>query len=215
MTHFIYLHGLASGPNSKKASAFKKVFEQHNLPLTVPDLECGGFENLTISKQMKILESLFSLNSHGRYGIIGSSLGGFLAALVAEINISVSAIYLMAPAFDFLNRWRGKLTYDHKTNKFPGFIKVFHYRYNSERLLNTQIFKDAEQWENLPLRRKVPTRLVHGVHDKSVDIRISREFSAKRSWCEFLELDSDHGLLSHLNWLIDDCQDFFKKNDLM
>ena len=56
---------------------------------------------------------------------------------------------------------------------------------------------------------------MHGIHDESVNIQVSREFSASRPWCDFMELDSDHGLLSHLNWLVEDCREFFKKNGLV
>jgi len=32
-----------------------------------------------------------------------------------------------------------------------------------------------------------------------------------RPWCSLKELDSDHGLLSHLEWIVSDCMGFLKK----
>ena len=211
LMQFIYLHGFASGPNSKKATVFKQAFNRKKISLTIPDLEEEGFENLTISGQIHIVESIISQNSGKCFGLIGSSLGGYLAALVAESNPSVVSIYLMAPAFKFLKRWKKKLDYKYGFSKLPEFINVFHYRYNEERRLNRHFFEDAEQWENVPFSRELPIRLVHGIHDESVDIQVSREFSGSRPWCEFLEIESDHGLLSHLDWLVDDCLKFYKK----
>ena len=49
MTEFIYLHGFASGPNSNKATAFKKRFEELKVPICVPDLQENDFENLNRS----------------------------------------------------------------------------------------------------------------------------------------------------------------------
>ena len=116
----------------------------------------------------------------------------------------------------FLNKILDKtLSMAKLEDKIPECINVFHYRYNEERLLNSQIFKDAEQWDNISFQRKVPTRLIHGIYDESVDIQVSREFSTRRPWCEFLELNSDHGLLSHIDWLVRDCREFFKKTKLI
>ena len=106
MTEFIYLHGFASGPGSIKASAFKKEFERRNMFLKIPDLEGGDFENLTISSQMTIANNCMQ---KGPFCLIGSSMGGYLAALLAQVREDVAAIYLMAPGFDFLRRWLEKL----------------------------------------------------------------------------------------------------------
>ena len=122
---FIYLHGLASSPNSKKALAFKKAFEKENAPLLVPDLENGDFENLTISGQLKIIENLLKNKTKRHFGIVGSSLGGYLAALTAERNQSVCAIYLMAPAFEFFHRWKNKVDYNSDIKKKPSFLTLF------------------------------------------------------------------------------------------
>ena len=105
--------------------------------------------------------------------------------------------------------------HNYGTKRIPDFIQIYHYRYNEEKKLNTRIFEDAEEWEKICFLRKIPTRLVHGIYDDSVNIQVSRDFASTRPWCEFLELDSDHSLLSHLNWLIDDCLQFFKKYRLI
>ena len=215
MAHFIYLHGLASGPNSQKATAFKKIFCSLDLHLHIPDLEKGSFENLTISSQFKMVKSIINKYPNEPFGLIGSSLGGYLAALVAELCPEVVAAYLMAPAFGFLKRWREKIDQKYGVEKFPEFIDIFHFRYNENRTLNTKIFKDAELWESVILQRELPLRIVHGSKDESVPVYESKEISKNRPNINFSELDSDHGLLSHLDWIINDCICFFRKERLV
>ena len=81
--------------------------------------------------------------------------------------------------------------------------------------LDLGLFKDAEKWEGLKHEKPVPTRIVHGIHDDTVDIGESRGFVRKCPWASLKEVDSDHGLLSHLDWIIDDCLNFFRVQGLL
>ncbi|MZH14543.1 MAG: hypothetical protein F3742_07230, partial [Nitrospinae bacterium] len=71
MTEFIYLHGFASGPNSNKARAFKKRFEELNLPFNVPDLQEDDFENLTLSRQVELVQAIIDQDTNKSFGLIG------------------------------------------------------------------------------------------------------------------------------------------------
>ncbi len=216
MSKLIYLHGFASGPGSKKATEFKKSFEEISVSLAIPDLEGGDFQGLSLSSQINIINDCMDKNPGEKFGLIGSSMGGYLAALVAQIRTDVSAIYLMAPGFNFLKRWSALIQGHLKGSAVtPDLIKVFHYRYNKEMVLSTDIFKDAGKWDRLALDRNLPTRIVHGTHDDTVDIMESQKFIQTRSWCQFQELDSDHQLLSHIEWIVDDCLKFFRSERLI
>ena len=212
MTEFIYLHGFASGPNSSKAQAFKKRFEKLNITFHVPDLQEDDFENLTLSRQIRLVQNIIDRDKRKKFGLIGSSMGGYLASLIAQTRDSVKALYLMAPGFNFLNRWRETLNLSKSTQDL---IPVFHYRYYNKVLLNTYLFRDAETWESLPFKRKIPTLIVHGLHDKTVNILESRNFISKHPGCELKELDSDHGLLSCMDWIVEDCLRFFQDQRLL
>ena len=212
MTEFIYLHGFASGPNSSKAQAFKKRFKKLDITFHVPDLQEGDFENLTLSGQIRLVQNIIDKDKRKKFGLIGSSMGGYLASLIAQTRDSVKALYLMAPGFNFLNRWRETLNLSKTTQDL---IPVFHYRYNKEVLLNTYLFRDAETWESLPFERKVPTLIVHGLHDTTVNILESRNFVSNHPGCELKELDSDHGLLSCVDWIVEDCLRFFQNQRLL
>jgi pimeloyl-ACP methyl ester carboxylesterase len=210
---FVYLHGFASSPQSQKALAFKKRFSKLGLPLTVPDLEGGDFKHLTISKQIRIINETLDAFPEAACALIGSSMGGYLAALTGQLRLEVKGLYLMCPGFNFIRRWRLGLA--DEIQKGAGLIRVFNYRYNKNMELDLEIFEDAEQWEAIDFDRPVSTRIIHGLHDETVDIEESRNFARQHSWVNLKELDSDHGLISHLNWIIEDCLEFFKRQTLL
>ena len=212
MTEFVYLHGFASGPSSKKAAAFKKKFEEIGVSLNIPDLEGGDFENMTLTSQVNIVLDLLDQFQGKNVCLIGSSMGGYLATLLAQKRVVIKATYLMAPGFNFLERWMRSLQFDYDgDNSLKRKVPIFHYRYDKTKYICTDIFKDAKKWASIGLKRDVPTRIVHGTHDKVVPINVSIKFVSRRPWCSLKELDCDHGLLSHLDWIVDDCIAFFKK----
>ena len=215
-THFIYLHGFASSPQSHKATAFKTKFDELGVPLIVPDLDGGDFRHLTISSQMQIIRETLTVHPETQYALIGSSMGGYLSALTGQQDSRVKGLYLMCPGFNVVRRWRTLLAEEIRAaDQGEGLIQVFNYRYNKEMEFDLGIFKDAEKWESIPFDRPVPTRIVHGIHDETVDISESRIYSSARTWVHLKEVNSDHSLLSHLDWIIEDCMEFFKELSLL
>ncbi|MBC8286966.1 MAG: alpha/beta hydrolase [Nitrospinae bacterium] len=216
MTEFIYLHGFASGPGSQKACIFKDCFEKARLSLTIPDLQQGDFENLTLTKQISLVQGIIDGKPGADFALIGSSMGAYIAALIAETRKEIKALYLMAPGFNFLNRWMENMGWDNNSlTSIPDLIRVFHYSYNREVNLNTNLFRDAVGWDSLLLTRNIPIRIVHGLHDETVNIQESRDFAILRPWCQLKELDSDHGLLSCIDGIVEDCIEFFRLKNLI
>ena len=77
----LYLHGFASGPASKKAQFFSQKLRAIGEEVIVPELDGGDFYNLTITSQLEIIDKV----SRGRaVTIMGSSMGGYLAALLRK-----------------------------------------------------------------------------------------------------------------------------------
>jgi uncharacterized protein len=211
MIEYIYLHGFASGPNSQKANVFKDSFKKAGLSLTIPDLQQGDFENLTLSKQIALVQKIIDEKPDVRFALIGSSMGGYIAELVAETRKEIEALYLMAPGFNFLSRWMDNMGWGKNSfSSMPHLIQIFHYRYNKELTLNTNLFRDATSWDSVTLTRSIPIRIVHGVDDETVPIQESRDYASSRSECQLIELDSDHGLIPCVDWIVDDCMKFFQ-----
>ncbi|QPJ63170.1 MAG: hypothetical protein G3M70_15325 [Candidatus Nitronauta litoralis] len=207
----LYLHGFSSGPQSNKAVLFRKEFSRHGINLIIPDLEGGSFRNLTISSQMNIIRNVIYQNPSSKYGVIGSSMGGYLALLTAETQPLVTTLFLMCPGINFVKRWQRRLgfEYPHRV-RIPSLIQVFNFRYNKVMDLSSEIFCDAKRWEQINLGRQISSRLVHGMLDDVVPIEESRNYVQKNFRAELVELKSDHGLLSHSNWIAKDAVHFFK-----
>jgi pimeloyl-ACP methyl ester carboxylesterase len=106
MSRIVYLHGFASSPRSKKAQFFARQLEQHGVSLVIPALDGGDFEGLTISGQLALVDQAVGGDDAI---LIGSSLGGYLAALYASFHANIAAVVMMAPAFDFASLWEQRL----------------------------------------------------------------------------------------------------------
>src|ERR1700761_5244732 len=98
----LYLHGFASSPASRKGQFLSAKFSSRGLQLELPDLADGDFEHLTVTRQLQILERLLDGTPAA---LIGSSLGGYLAALYASTHPEILRLVLLAPAFDFRQLW--------------------------------------------------------------------------------------------------------------
>lgn len=207
----LYLHGFSSSPQSNKAVLFREEFSKVGIDLIIPDLEGKIFRNLTISNQMNIIRNAIKKNPSSEYGLIGSSMGGYLALLTAESQPLVKVMFLMCPGINFVKRWERRLGFEYPYRKaIPGLIPVFNFRYNKVMDLSSHIFDDARWWEQVILGRQITSRLIHGKYDDVVPIEESRRYTENNFRAELVELESDHGLLSHANWIVKDAIRFFK-----
>jgi len=155
MTEFVYLHGFASGPSSKKATAFKNKFKEIGVSLNTPDLEGGNFEHMTLTSQVNIVLDLLDQFQCKKVCLIGSSMGGYLATLVAQRREEVKATYLMAPGFNFLERWMRSLKFDCDDDTcWAPKIQIFHYRYDENKYIRTDILRTRRTGDPLALSER-------------------------------------------------------------
>ena len=192
---YLYLHGFASGPQSRKARAFREAFAAEGIALEVPDLAAGDFEYLTIGGQLRVVTE--ALNGEAAR-LIGSSMGGYLAALYAASHPEIDRLILLAPAFGFVERWR-ELTGPEKLAEWrdSGWLGVFHYGENTERLVHYGLFEEAQRHAPNPGFHQ-PALIFHGVNDETVPVALSRAFAAAHANAQLIELDSDHELTAPL-----------------
>ena len=184
----IYLHGFASGPASKKAAFFRERIPS----LEVPDLAAGDFEHLTISGQLKLIDDL----ARGeRVALMGSSLGGYLAALYAARHPEAVRLVMMAPAFGFARRWAAAP--ESEGWRKTGYLEVYHYGEKRTCHLSYQFIEDALGYEDFPDCQQ-PALIFHGLNDDTVPPRVSSEFAARHPNARLRLLDSDHELLDVL-----------------
>lgn len=206
MSRIIYLHGFASAPSSNKAQFFRRILEAAGRQVEIPDLNEGDFEHLTITRQMALLDRLACGEP---VALMGSSMGGYLAALYAARHPEVSRMVLLAPAFAFQTRWHERYGPEAiQAWRRNGTANVYHYADACERPVSYELLEDAAQYESFP--DFAQTALIfHGEHDDVVPAGYSREFVARHPNARLEIVDSGHDLLNVLEDLAPRVRDFF------
>jgi uncharacterized protein len=203
---YIYLHGFASSPESTKAKYFRDRFSCLGIDLKTPDLNQNDFSGLSLTRQLHQIETEFlqtqPLQSAAEKGkklgevtIVGSSFGGLTAAWLAQRQLSVKQIVLLAPAFQFLSHWLPLLG-QQQLEKWQSekYLPIYHYREQRYLPLNYQFVEDLAQYPEEKLMRSVPALVLHGKYDTIIPIQASRNFAANRPWVKLIELEDDHSL---------------------
>lgn len=192
MMRVVYLHGFASSPQSSKAQFFLRRFTARGVSVQIPQLDGGDFEHLTITGQLGVVDRAVG---GSRSVLMGSSLGGYLAALYAARHPeTVEKLILLAPAFQFPKRWRERYPEEELEAWLrTGSAGVYHYGYKEERELSYDLIEDAQQYEGEPDFRQ-PGLIFHGIHDPVVPVELSEEFARMHPAVTLLKFDSGHEL---------------------
>lgn len=104
-----FLHGLESGPDGYKIQMMRRMTDSLGLVSIAPDFRGNRDPQLRAAQVLKLLNDESDLaHSTGRAAVaailVGSSLGGFVAAQVAALAPErVAGLFLLCPAFDLPN----------------------------------------------------------------------------------------------------------------
>jgi pimeloyl-ACP methyl ester carboxylesterase len=187
----VYLHGFASSPGSTKASFFRFRLLDLGLMLEVPEL-APDFRRMTITSQLAIVEPILE---RGPTILLGSSLGGYLAAVLAERHPeSVAGLVLFAPAFGFLTRWEQRLGVAAMERwRSDGKLDVYHYGKEREEPLSIALIDDAKAYPEQP-EAQCPTLIFAGRRDDAVPLDAVERFADARPERDLVVLDAGHEL---------------------
>lgn len=212
----VYLHGFASSPQSSKARFFAGKFAEAGVAFEAPQLDQGEFPNLTISGQMLVVGDAVSahrekLAKGEPLVLMGSSLGGYLAALYAERHPKlVDRLVLIAPAFGFLQRWRERLSAQEIEQwKRERSIPIYHYGSQTEQRLGHQFLEDAAQYEAVPDFHQ-RALILHGSEDKVVPSQVSHDFALEHTRARLALFKSGHELTDVLEGLWQEASGFLE-----
>ncbi len=194
MPALVYLHGFASGPSGSKGSHCREWAERRRIPFHAPDLNLPCFEELTVSAQVDRTESL--VRGLGEPPVlVGSSLGGLVAAAAVHRGCSVRSLILLAPAFGFSQRRMNGPEW--ASYRACGEMEVFHHAYGRTQCLGPALMGDLPHWiDDGTWRLKPPTVVVHGRRDQSVPFSESEAFVMRNPGARLVLVDDDHGLLA-------------------
>jgi pimeloyl-ACP methyl ester carboxylesterase len=205
---FLYLHGFASGRDSHKGVALAQHFDAAGVQLERLDLRVPSLEKLLFSAILETVERAIG-GPRERVVLIGSSLGGLAACRTAERDARVCAVVALAPAFRLGERWRRQLGEAAWADwRARGFRETWDYAEKRPAQVHFGFVEDLapldEGWPDV----RVPTLIVHGQRDDTVDIELSREFARGRRHVRLVERDDDHQLVASLPVIAAECDRF-------
>ena len=213
MRHYLYLHGLASSPQSGKAKFLAERLSRFQQTLHCPDLNQPDFSTLTVSRMIGQVESTICERPPAPVVLFGSSLGGLVAVHVAERGAAghgrpVDRLVLLSPALEFgTSRTRlGSEGWDRWRE--TGWLEMTHHAYGDIRRLHYELLLDASQYDSFATVNTVPTLIVQGRHDDVVDPRRVERFAASRPHVRLVIVDDDHKLHANLDRVWSETQAF-------
>lgn len=212
---WFYLHGFASSPASKKAQAFVAWGAARGISIEVLDMRAPSLSHLRFSQMVaRVRAAIYKQGDRARVVLIGSSLGGLTACRVAEADPHVSGLFLMAPAFRIVERWRARLGEDAWERwRVSDALEITDYATKQKTLIDYGFAEELAALDDVgdgfPDVR-VPTCIVHGSKDDTVDIGLSRTWSKERPHVRLVEVDDGHELAESLPAVLSEASAFLK-----
>jgi pimeloyl-ACP methyl ester carboxylesterase len=206
----LYLHGFASGPSSRKARALQGAFGARGVRLEVPDLTPGrdGFERSSPLSMLDVARGLLGA-APGPHALIGSSLGGYLAALQAAGDPRIARLVLLAPAFRLFDRWRARLTPAELRRWRADGLSVDHHVTLDTRRLGWQFHEGAAGLPAFP-EVKVPALVIAGARDQSIPLADIEAWVARTPTARLIVVDDGHDLAGSLGLIEREAFDFLR-----
>jgi hypothetical protein len=210
---WLYLHGFASGPESAKGVALSAHYARLGIQLERLNLRQPSLEHLRLSAMMRTVREAMG-GERDRSILFGSSLGGLTACRVAEEDARVCALVLLAPAFrgaEQMRRLAGKEGMRRWEEK--GWQEVQDYAEKRTTRVDFGFFQDLEAidarssgWPDV----RVPTLIIHGRKDSTVDIGYSRQWARGKRHVRLVEVDDGHELVASLDRIAAEADDFLR-----
>jgi len=205
VVHLLYLHGFASSPESGKADYLRGRLAPRGIPLTAPDFNEPDFSSLTVGRMLEQVRAALATLSPGPVGLIGSSLGGFVAihaaaSQAADAAHPIARLVLLAPAVDFASGRDGWLT-DAELDRWrtTGWRDVFHHALGRSVPLHYGFYTDGRRFDAFAARFDAPALVFQGEQDTVVNPMRVREWAAQRANVRVRMLPDDHRLQAHLD----------------
>lgn len=206
---FLYLHGFASGPGSAKGVALAQHYARRGVQLERLDVRVPSLERLRISAMIETVRAAIGAEAE-RVVLFGSSLGGLVAAEVAAREPRVAALVLLAPAFELVPRWRQRLGEDGwRRWQDSGWLETLDHTTGQPTHVDFGFIADAQaQLAGDGPDVRVPTLILHGRGDDTVDVAVSHAFAAGRRHVRLIEVADGHTLVASLPRIIDEADRF-------
>ena len=179
--------------------ALAEAFARRGDRLELPDLNIPSFGRLTYSGMLAAVDALDTRSGEGRsWGLVGSSMGGWVAARWAELHPErVTKLLLLAPGLDLPRRWRQLLSEaEVREWERTGWREVADAA-GVPTKLHWDLMEDAFKQPPLP-RPACPVLVIHGGRDEVVPVSVSEAWAAGQPNVTLEMVDDDHSLMASL-----------------
>ncbi|MBN9681014.1 MULTISPECIES: YqiA/YcfP family alpha/beta fold hydrolase [unclassified Corallococcus] len=208
---WLYLHGFASGPLSAKGVWLDAYWAKQGIPLERLNLRVPSLEHLSLHAMLDTVRDALGA-PNDRAVLIGSSMGGYVAARTAEQDARVGALVLLAPAFHFVEQLQRRLGPNNWTEwKRTGYLETDDHAEKRRTRVHHGIMEEAAlmdakrgPWPDV----RVPTLIIHGRQDDTCDVRYSREWSKGKRHVRLVEVDDGHELTASLELIAKEADAF-------
>ncbi|MDX1923771.1 MAG: alpha/beta hydrolase [Rickettsiaceae bacterium] len=186
----IYVHGLMSDMNGLKARSIEEYAQKNQINYVVFDNlghgeSSGEYHNCNISSWLETLTSIIKALGLKNCILIGSSMGGWISLLAAQLEMSeIAGLILIAPAPDFTEKIWYLLS-----DKQRAIMKDGHILSLRENLpISYQLLEDGKKHLMLSkdkIHVGVPVIMMHGMEDNEIEYDVSLRL-AKQLECPYL-----------------------------
>lgn len=210
MPDIVYLHGFASSSDSEKGRFFHNQFGMIGTTVHQPELVTGPFHKTTMTAQLGVVDRV--IRAHRPSMVIGSSLGGYLAALYGARHPDLAPVVVMlAPAFDFVRQWTRKLGPEALQKwRQTGKLSVYHHGQRRMENLGYEFYTDAIRYEAWPKLRQ-PALIFHGQYDDVVYPSSSVQYVWSNMSAEMELVESGHELTDVLDEIWPKMLQFYRR----
>jgi pimeloyl-ACP methyl ester carboxylesterase len=191
---YAYLHGLGSGPSSRKGAALRAAYASRGIEVLVPELHLPSARQLSIRAIWDHLMALDASLGAPRWRLVGSSLGGWLAGRMARETGRVDRAVLLSAPLRLRGLWDRVLSDEARAQWSARGSMLFPDVHGRMQRVGHSFYEDVVALgsePNGPL--PCPALFFHGTRDPLLTMEESRE-QAALSGGELVVLDDDHEL---------------------
>lgn len=199
--HIIYLHGLGSGPQSKKGILVHDHFTALGCSVSLPSITVPNLPRLSPIDAITSVREQVVARSGGPLVLMGSSFGAFVAVhalngMTPGDRSHLRRMVLLAPVFNPWDATGGLLTPERERMwREKGVGPVLDLESGNEVPVHYRFVEELRGLDSRTLRLPVPTLIIHGIQDEVVPVSQSREFARGRPEVALELVEDSHQLL--------------------